>query len=48
MINLLTFLEVFFIFTWEDRADVSPDDKVEHGVNEQHPAQPTERGCVTD
>lgn len=34
-------------FTWEDHADVSPDDEVEDGVDEQQPAQPTKRGCVS-
>lgn len=34
-------------FTWKDHADVSPNDEVEDGVDEQQPAQPTERRCVS-
>lgn len=34
-------------FTWEDHANVSPDDEVEDGVDEHQPAQPTERGGVS-
>lgn len=38
---------VILQFTWEDHADVSPDDEVEDGVDEHQPAQPTERSCVS-
>lgn len=34
-------------FTWENHADVSPNDEVQDGVDEHEPAQPAKGGSVT-
>lgn len=43
----VSFLTEQLTHTWEDHADVNPNDKIYYWVNQQQPTEPTEGGSVT-